>query len=185
MLKRRRPFRFGGLIFGPLAVFLLLALLPPLLLRSGPVAAIAVDKPLKDAKQEARAREIHKQVRCLVCQNQSIEDSNADLARDLRQLVREQVAAGRTDAEVLDYLVARYGDWVLLEPPVKAGTLVLWAGPPLILVLALIFILSRRRRQKTVADDTALPATAAPLTGAESAQLAAILAKNADQDDET
>ena len=87
--------------------------------------AVAVDKPLDDPALEARAREIHKELRCLVCQNQSIEDSNADLARDLRQLVRERLAAGDSDEEVLSFVVARYGDWVLLTPPVQGNTMLL------------------------------------------------------------
>jgi cytochrome c-type biogenesis protein CcmH len=92
--------------------------------------------PLGDPALEARAVALHKQFRCLVCQNQSIAESNAGLARDLRQLVRERLAAGDSDDEVRAFLVARYGDWVLLAPPFKARTWLLWLGPLLILGLA-------------------------------------------------
>ena len=95
-----------------------------------------VDPPLEDPVLEARAQEIHKQIRCLVCQNESIHDSNAGLARDLRIIVRDRLTAGDTNAEAIQYLVDRYGDWVLLKPPFKATTVVLWLGPVLILMLA-------------------------------------------------
>lgn len=113
-------------------------------------AAAAVDKPLDDPALEARARAIHKKLRCLVCQNQSIEDSNADLAHDLRQLVRERLAQGDSDEEVIAFIVARYGDWVLLDPPVKPATWLLWAGP-LLLVGGAGAVLVLRRRRRAVA----------------------------------
>ena len=100
-----------------------------------PAAAVGVDRPLSDPVLEARARAIHKQLRCLVCQNQSIDDSSADLARDLRVLVRERVALGDSDGEVLDFVAGRYGDWVLLKPPLDVRTLVLWLGPAALLLL--------------------------------------------------
>ena len=99
-------------------------------------AGFEVDRRLEDPAQEARARELHKQLRCLVCQNQSIADSNAELARDLRQVVRERIVAGDSDDEAIAYLSARYGDWVLLAPPFKASTLALWLGPLLVLAVA-------------------------------------------------
>ncbi len=95
-----------------------------------------VDPPIDDPILEARAQAIHKQIRCLVCQNQSIHDSNSDLARDLRIIVRDRVAAGDSNDEAIQFLVFRYGDWVLLKPPFKASTLALWLGPILILLLA-------------------------------------------------
>jgi cytochrome c-type biogenesis protein CcmH len=110
--------------------------------------AVGVDAPLDDPALEARARVIHKQLRCLVCQNQSIEDSNADLARDLRVLVRERIALGETDTQVVDYIVARYGDWVLLKPPLNIGTLFLWFGPLVLLATIMIFVLIRLKRGK-------------------------------------
>ena len=96
----------------------------------------AADEPLADPALEARAVALHKQLRCLVCQNQSIHDSNAGLARDLRVLVRERIAADDSDEDTLAYMVARYGDWVLLKPPLKASTLALWLGPLAILFVA-------------------------------------------------
>jgi cytochrome c-type biogenesis protein CcmH len=98
---------------------------------------------------EQRIRQLSEKLRCLVCQNQSLADSNAELAQDLRQQLREQVAAGRSDREIMDYLVQRYGDFVLYEPPFKASTALLWAGPFVLLAAAaaaLIAILRRRRR---------------------------------------
>lgn len=99
--------------------------------------AIGVDEPLADPAAEQRARDISRSLRCLVCQNQSIEDSNAALARDLRRIVRERITAGDSDREVRAYLVARYGDWVLLNPPFKATTYLLWFAPLLLLLMAL------------------------------------------------
>lgn len=119
-----------------------------LLVMGSALSIVTIEEtPLDDPLAEARAREIMKGVRCLVCQNQSIEDSNADLAKDLRQIVRERVAAGDGEKEVHDFLRARYGDWVLLKPPFKARTLLLWIGPFLILALGAtgLLIASRRR----------------------------------------
>ena len=110
--------------------------------------APADDRPLPEASQEARAQALHHQLRCVVCQNQSIAESDAVLAADLRNLVRERIAAGDTDAEVLDYVVERYGDFVLMRPPVRQSTWVLWAGPFLVLLLgggAIAAYLMRRR----------------------------------------
>ena len=112
-----------------LALFLLAAGAPL------PAGAVAVDAEiLSDPVQEAMAKDIMKDVRCLVCQNQSIEDSQADLARDLRRLVRERVAMGESRTKVEAYLTARYGEWILLEPPFKFRTLLLWLFPFLVLV---------------------------------------------------
>ena len=122
---------------------LLLALV--LMTASGSAGAVAVDRPLADPALEARARAIHKLLRCLVCQNQSIEDSNAELARDLRQLVRERLGKGASDDQVLAYVAARYGDWVLLQPPVKPATWLLWAGPALLLLIGAAVVFWRRR----------------------------------------
>ena len=110
--------------------------------------AIGPDEMLKDPALEARARTIGQSLRCLVCQNQSIDDSDASLARDLRILVRERLTAGDTDQAVIAYVVSRYGDFVLLKPPMKAETLVLWFGPLLLLVGvgSIIFVRARRKR---------------------------------------
>ena len=110
------------------------------------VHAVAVDeKPLADPVQEARARALMKEFRCLVCQNQSIEDSNAELAQDLRMIVRERVALGDTSDNVRAYMVDRYGDWVLLRPPVKTSTYFLWASPFFVVLVILLVVAGRRR----------------------------------------
>ena len=110
--------------------------------------AIGPDEMLKDPALEARARVIGQSLRCLVCQNQSIDDSDASLARDLRILVRERLTVGDSDQAVIAYVVSRYGDFVLLRPPMKPETLVLWFGPLLLLVGvgSVIFIRARRKR---------------------------------------
>lgn len=132
-------------------------------------AAIGPDEILPDRAMEARAREITKQLRCLVCQNQSIDDSNAPLARDLRLLVRERLKAGDGDQAVLAYVVARYGDFVLLRPPVKATTWLLWFGPLALFLGAALFLWTRARK-KSVA-----PAASAPLSDDEQKKLAALM----------
>ena len=96
------------------------------LLLSAPVRAVQPDEILSDPAMEARARALSAELRCLVCQNQSIDDSNAPLARDLRLLVRERLKANDTDEQVMEYVVARYGDFVLLKPPMNTSTLILW-----------------------------------------------------------
>jgi len=110
--------------------------------------AVQPDEMLKDPKLEARARELSRELRCMVCQNQSIDDSEAPLARDLRLLVRERLSKGDTDQQVLDFLVARYGEFVLLKPPLERKTIVLWALPPAALLAGAIglFFVGRRRR---------------------------------------
>ena len=115
-----------------------------------PLTALAVDpgEILKDSKLEKRARAISKGLRCVVCQNQSIDDSDAQLARDLRILVRNRILVGDSDTAVLDYVVSRYGDFVLLKPPVKGVTLVLWFGPVLITLAGLIGLIIFYRHQK-------------------------------------
>jgi cytochrome c-type biogenesis protein CcmH len=115
-------------------------------------AATNPDEILQDAALEQRARNLSKQLRCLVCQNQSIDDSDADLARDLRGIVREQLLAGRSDAEIIDYLTARYGDFVLLKPPVEPATWGLWFGPGAVLLIAAAGLLVYLRRRRRVED---------------------------------
>ncbi|MDE0940939.1 MAG: cytochrome c-type biogenesis protein CcmH [Alphaproteobacteria bacterium] len=137
---------------------------------AGSAGAVAVDRPMDDPALEARARAIHKQLRCLVCQNQSIEDSNASLARDLRILVRDRIAMGDSDDATIRYIVERYGDWVLLRPPVKAGTILLWLGPVLFLALAVMLIIVWYRRQKAP-----IAAINTPLDEVEQARLKAIM----------
>ena len=114
-----------------------------------PVAgAVQPDEILDDASLEERARAITAELRCLVCQNQSIDDSNAPLARDLRILVRDRLKAGDSDAEVVDYVVDRYGDYVLLRPPFRTATWLLWLGPFVVLAIAvgLLVVIVRRHR---------------------------------------
>lgn len=110
------------------------------------MASFAADK----ADTEQRIRMLSEKLRCLVCQNQTLADSNAELALDLRQQLREQVAAGRSDDQILDYLVQRYGDFVLYDPPFKATTVLLWVGPFVLLgVAGLVLVATLRRRRRT------------------------------------
>jgi len=110
--------------------------------------AVQPDEMLKDPNLEARARELSRELRCMVCQNQSIDDSEAPLARDLRLLVRERLTKGDTNQQVLDFLVARYGEFVLLKPPLESRTIILWTLPPIALLAGAIglFFAGRRRR---------------------------------------
>jgi cytochrome c-type biogenesis protein CcmH len=119
-------------------------------------AATNPDEVLADPALEQRARALSKELRCLVCQNQSIDDSDADLARDLRRIVREQLIAGKSDQEIIDYLTARYGDFVLLKPPVKPATWGLWFGPLAVLVIAALGAVIYVRRRGT-RSETRLP----------------------------
>jgi cytochrome c-type biogenesis protein CcmH len=129
------------------------ALLLALILVTGlPAPADAVLRPdelLEDPALEARARAIGRELRCVVCQNQSIDDSNAELARDFRRIVRERVQAGESDEEVLQFMVDRYGAFVLLKPPVTAGTVLLWGGPFAVLLIGggIVAWTMRRRRE--------------------------------------
>ena len=142
------------------------------LLLSGTALAVEPSEMLKDPALEARARAISRELRCLVCQNQSIDDSNADLAHDLRMIVRERLSAGDSDAQVKAYLVARYGDFVLLDPPFEAKTLILWLGPALVLLLGAGGIYAAlRRRPAAAAPET-------PLNEAERQRLAEITAED-------
>lgn len=114
------------------------ALLCILMALAGPGFAVLPDEVLPDPAQEARARALSAEIRCLVCQNQSIDDSDAALARDLRLLVREQIKEGKTDQGIREFLVERYGDFVLLKPPMRAGTWLLWYGPLIVFVIGVI-----------------------------------------------
>jgi cytochrome c-type biogenesis protein CcmH len=131
--------------------------------------AVQPDEMLKDQALEARARIVSRDLRCLVCQNQSIDDSDAELAHDLRVLLRERIKAGDSDEQAKQFLVDRYGDYVLLKPPFKSTTLVLWLGPPLLLLfgLAAAFAVSRQRRLK--------PSAQPPLSDEEKARLDRLL----------
>ncbi len=136
---RGKPFRNG---FAPaLAVALSLSAAPP-------APALDANEMFDDPAKEARAREIGRELRCLVCQNESIFDSNAGLARDLRVLVRERMEAGDSDREVLAYVAERYGDFVLLKPRVTGQTLLLWGAPAIFLLLGLMAIHAYHRGRK-------------------------------------
>jgi cytochrome c-type biogenesis protein CcmH len=141
-----------------------------------PAFAAGVDEAvLPDAAQEDAARDIMKDLRCLVCQNQSIEESDADMAADLRIVVRERVAAGDDHQDVMDYMVARYGDWILMRPPVNERTWLLWGMPVLLVLLGLLAagLLMRRHLTERTAD--------APLSADEQAALDTLLAEDKDQ----
>jgi cytochrome c-type biogenesis protein CcmH len=121
--------------------------------------ALAQEVQLADPKLEQRARDLSREIRCVVCQSQAVSDSDADIARELRAMIREQIAVGKSDQEIRDFLVARYGDFVLFDPPFKASTYVLWIGPFAILVLAAIGVaLFFRRRAEEPAHPRALSA---------------------------
>jgi len=152
-----------------LAAFLALLALAALLAGAGGAGAIGVrpDERHADPALEERARSLGKELRCLVCQNQSIDDSDADLARDLRILVRERLVAGDSDREVIDYVAARYGDFVLLDPPMKPSTWILWFGPGVLGAIGLAGVVIFFRRRTATA--------AAPLDDAERARLDELL----------
>jgi cytochrome c-type biogenesis protein CcmH len=129
--------------------------------------AVQPDEVLSDPALEARARTLSAELRCMVCQNQSIDDSDAPLARDLRILLRERLSAGDSDAQVIDFLVARYGDFILLRPPVAWNTALLWLAPPAVLVIGGLVVVALFRRRKADAPP--------PLSEAEKARLAEIV----------
>ncbi|HRN83843.1 MAG TPA: cytochrome c-type biogenesis protein CcmH [Hyphomicrobium sp.] len=148
----------------------------------GQARAVQPDEILSDAALEKRARGLSAELRCLVCQNQSIDDSDAPLARDLRLLVRERLVAGDTDTEVREFVVARYGEFVLLKPPFSIETLLLWFMPLLALVTAIVILWSSFRAGQTSADEEpageATPGSS--LTLEEQAKLDALLARKGD-----
>ena len=150
-----------------LAVALLIGLLSPM-----PLLAVQPDEMLPNPAQEARARALSRELRCMVCQNESIDDSEAPLAHDLRVLVRERIKAGDSDAQIIDFLVARYGEFVLLKPRLSWHTALLWGLPPVFLLFggALVLVsLMRRSRALGGAD--------AKLSNVEEEQLANILSE--------
>jgi cytochrome c-type biogenesis protein CcmH len=142
-------------------------------LASTAALAVTPDEMLKDPALEARARHLSQELRCMVCQNQSIDDSEAPLAHDLRVLVRDRLTAGDSDRQVLDYLVARYGDFVLLKPPFALRTLLLWGLPPLALIAGLIGLLVAMLRRRALVEPKALDA-------AERRRLATLVGPGAD-----
>jgi cytochrome c-type biogenesis protein CcmH len=140
---------------------ILVAFLATILALAQPGAAFAVepDEVLSDPNLEARARALSAELRCLVCQNQSIDDSNAPLARDLRILVRERLKAGDSDEQVRDFIVGRYGSFVLLRPPFEAATLLLWLAPLLVLSAAAAALLLKLRARPSQPEPAAAPLT--------------------------
>jgi len=138
---------------------------------SFPVRAVQPDEMLSDPKLEARAREISEQLRCLVCQNESIDESEAPLAHDLRLLVRQRIEAGDSDAQVINFIVARYGEFVLLKPRLEWHTAALWGAPPGILLIGIVMlIIAARRRRGWLATRGA-----ANLSATEEARVAELL----------
>jgi cytochrome c-type biogenesis protein CcmH len=137
---------------------LILAFAVAVLAGSPAAYAVQPDEIMSDPAKEARARDLSRELRCMVCQNQSIDDSEAPLARDLRLLVRERIAAGDSDAQVIDFLVARYGEFVLLKPRLEPHTLLLWLLPPLVLAGGgvALWLNSRRRSRSAFGSDPSL-----------------------------
>ena len=135
-------------------------LLLVLMIVASPLAAVEPDEILSDPALEERARDLSKGLRCLVCRNESIDESQADLAKDLRVLVRERLVAGDTDAEVIDFVVDRYGEYVLLQPTFTGSNWLLWAAGPAMLLLACAvgFGFLRNRTSQTAESETALDA---------------------------
>ena len=149
-------------LFAPLTVLLL----------APPAFAVQPDEVLADQVLEARARALSKELRCMVCQNQSIDDSDAPLARDLRVLVRERLQAGDSDRQVIDFLVARYGEFVLLKPRFSSHTALLWLGPAGILLIGAFAVVLAARRYRRGAG---IPNVTSELTSGEAVRLAEIL----------
>jgi cytochrome c-type biogenesis protein CcmH len=148
---------------------LALALAVAAVMTALPARAVQPNEMMNDPKFELRARALSAELRCMVCQNQSIDDSDAPLAHDIRVLIRERLAAGESDAAIRTFLVSRYGDFILLRPPLQMNTLLLWGGPPLILLMGAAFV-SRglRRRQGRALSPP-------PLDSAEECQLSVLL----------
>ncbi|MPZ09630.1 MAG: cytochrome c-type biogenesis protein CcmH [Kiloniellaceae bacterium] len=153
-------------------------LLAAALLLAGALPGFAVepDEMLDDPVLEQRARALSAEIRCVVCQNESIDSSNAEIARELRLLVRERLAAGDSDRQVFDYLVARYGDFVLLRPPMKPTTYLLWFGPFLMLLFGVVAVFVYFRRQR---GGAAMPPA---LSAEEEERLARMLAEGATEE---
>ncbi len=147
----------------------LLLLLPLLALLAGPALAVQPDEVMKDPALEARARALSSELRCLVCQNELIDDSEAPLARDIRILIRERIGKGESNDSVRAYLVSRYGDFILLKPPFKPETLLLWLSPVLTLGLGVTAAYYARRRA---------PSATPSLSAEEEARLAALTAED-------
>jgi len=158
------------------SLIMALALMLPAL----PALAVNPDEVLADPNLEHRARELSKELRCVVCQNQSIDDSDAELARDLRVIVRERLTKGDSDQEVIDYVVARYGDFVLLKPPFKGITYFLWLGPVVFVGIGIAAVAVYYRKRQTVAAENGAGSDTKKFSVDEKARLDALLK---DEDD--
>ena len=145
--RHRSKSHFGYMLLGVLLMLMLVTSL---------VKAVEPDEVLQDKALEARARHISEGLRCLVCQNQSIDDSAAPLAKDLRVLVRERLKAGDTDQQIEDFVVARYGEFVLLKPRFEPHTFLLWFATPLVFIIALLIVAFAYRRRSAVPTTAAL-----------------------------
>lgn len=165
--------------FAPFALLLVLLLAMAPLTAPPALAALEAGEELDDPALEARARALFRELRCVVCQNQAIDDSNAPLARDLRHLVRERLAEGDSDQEALAFITARYGDFVLLRPPFQANTYILWLSPLAVLLLGGLVAATVLRRRQTE------PAAIDPLTPEERRRVEALLAAESDRRRET
>ena len=133
--------------------------------------AVEPDEVLSSPTLEARARAISKELRCMVCQNESIDESQAPLARDLRLLVRRRIMAGDSDSQIIKFLVSRYGEFILLKPPLSWNTVALWGAPPALLILGILLLVLVERRRGA----GALPSEPAKLSAAEESRLAELL----------
>jgi cytochrome c-type biogenesis protein CcmH len=141
------------------------------LFAAAPSRAVEPDEMLSNPALEARARAISKELRCMVCQNESIDESQAPLAHDLRVLVRQRIMAGDSNQQIIDFLVSRYGEFILLRPPLSWNTLALWGAPPTLLLFGIVVMIAFERRRRA-----AKPAAAATkLSADEEARLAQIL----------
>ena len=140
------------------SALLMVAVIAPLFVALAPAYAVQPDEVLPDPALEQRARALSQNLRCMVCQNQSIDDSDAPLARDLRLLVRERLQAGDSDGQVIDFVTARYGEFVLLKPRFGWHTALLWVAPPAVLVIGAVIVLLGFRRRPAVAETPALDA---------------------------
>lgn len=154
------------------ALSLIVMIVGLLLSLASPVRAVDPQERLKDPALEARAREISAGLRCLVCQNQSIDDSDAPLARDLRLVVREQLKKGDTNSQVIDYVVARYGDFVLLNPRLRLNTALLWLAPILLIAGGILLAMRVLRRRPATVEE------APPLSPDEEKELQAVLSED-------
>ena len=152
-----------------------------LVLALSPAHAVLPDEVMSDPAKEARARTLSRELRCMVCQNQSIDDSEAPLARDLRLLVRERIAAGDNDSQVMDFLVARYGEFVLLKPPFNPHTMLLWLLPPLALTGGAVSLVLYTRRRGSQTGGSSQNETA-PLSSEEQAELARLVGREGSGD---